>query len=489
MAMINRPKSGFYIGVTCPGCGGKLDLQEDFFVLKCSHCGSILRVVMPDTPPAYYIEPKKQPREIRFLLDRHLKEQGRPLTQADFGFDRIYYPYWKVDGIRLKMQGEIPHQSQLRPAAGILTTQMDYSGMFQMGRAFGSFLNEPAAESSKTENDEPAVNLTPFHASQTAGPDYSGIPFSLGMRTDYIKILPYRQSDLDEEFQYLPVTKPWGNILAAIGGKRQSRGLNHADPDFLPGKTILLPRGSVVYFPYFICRSGGQRLVMDGLSGRVVHEAPVTEEDSEDYSSPDMQFGELNVILHRCPTCGVDLPVTQSQVYICRNCETIVSLDRNLPLEGKICQSRGKSDKSEPIFPFWVFTVPQEIVTRISRLAVLEQSSDKLIVPAFRISNFKVMRNLTQRVTAAYTHFPLEPVESFNKNFRSVDIGLNEALTMAEICLFCELAARNPRTSLSSVSLQPQEIGLFYAPFKARNYFYTDSVIDTVSFARNAVAS
>ncbi|MEE8577598.1 MAG: hypothetical protein V3T31_10120, partial [candidate division Zixibacteria bacterium] len=51
-------KSGFYIEVTCPGCGGTLDLDTDFFVLECTHCGSVHRVVMPEAPAAYMISAK-----------------------------------------------------------------------------------------------------------------------------------------------------------------------------------------------------------------------------------------------------------------------------------------------------------------------------------------------------------------------------------------------------------------------------------------------
>ena len=49
-------KGGYSIGVTCPGCGGKLKLDQDFFVLPCKHCGSVLRVQMPEVPPAFMVK-------------------------------------------------------------------------------------------------------------------------------------------------------------------------------------------------------------------------------------------------------------------------------------------------------------------------------------------------------------------------------------------------------------------------------------------------
>ena len=78
-----RNKSGFYIGVTCPGCGGELEIESNFFTLTCEYCGSVLRIKMPDTPPAYLIKGRLDKREIRFGIDRYLKKQNLPLTDAN----------------------------------------------------------------------------------------------------------------------------------------------------------------------------------------------------------------------------------------------------------------------------------------------------------------------------------------------------------------------------------------------------------------------
>lgn len=487
MTTSRQPKGGFYIGVTCPGCGGGLELQEDFFVLKCSHCGSVLRVVMPETPPAYIIEVKKKKREIRFKVDRYLKENGRPLTQSDFTFEKIYYPYWKVDGIRLKIPPANINKVQARNVVSMLTSQLDYTTVSQVGRAVGSFLTE-SPETSGVNTNDLSVNLVPYRSNQTAGPEIEGIPYSIGLRTEYVRMIPYRQENIDEEFEYVPVTKPWEDVLAHISGAKTPKGVEFADADYLPGSNVIRPKGSVVYFPYFLCSSGRRRIIVDGLNGRVVHESDLAGEESPSWPDPHLQFGELEVILHRCPDCGIDLPSTPSQVYICRNCQTVVSLNKDTTLDHGIFSSGRQPHSGDPMFPFWVFRLHRKTVGQIAKVATVGPPPDKLVIPAFRISNFKVMRRLTQRMTAAFARFPSEAVEEFDRNFRPVDLSLTEAVALAEICLYCEKAGRNPEFSIESVKINPRKIELFYAPFHSRNYFYVDSVIEAVTFAKNSIA-
>ena len=107
LTQTSKNQSGFYIGVSCPGCGGELKLEDEFFVLACGHCGSVLRVTMPEIPPAYLVSARVTEREARFAIDRYLKENGLPLTDSSLQFKRIYYPYWKVDAVLLKVRNRI----------------------------------------------------------------------------------------------------------------------------------------------------------------------------------------------------------------------------------------------------------------------------------------------------------------------------------------------------------------------------------------------
>jgi hypothetical protein len=430
---------------------------------------------MPDIPPAYIIEPKKRKREIRFRLDRYLKENGRPLTQSDFSMEKIYYPYWKIEGLELKARGINLQQQQTRRVVDTLTTQIDYAGLFQVGRAVGACLTDSSEDNSATDR-EMTVSLVPYHSNQMAGPEVHGIPYSIGMRTEYVKMSPYTEKSLDESYNFVPVTRPWSEVLEILGGARAARGMKYVDPDYLPGRTVLRSRGSVVYFPYFICRTGGRRLIIDGLSGRVVHDDNGFDDESHDWPDPDIEFGNLNVIMHRCPTCGIDLSATQSQVYICHNCQTVVCLDKENSLTDRIFSPGRRTKPNDIMFPFWVFRLDHKTVGRIAKKAVIGPSPDKLVIPAFRIANFKVMQRLVQRFSSAFADFPQEAVEKFDNSFQSVDIGLSEAITLAEICLYCEKAPRDPGLRPDRVKIKPREVSLYYSPFHPESYFYVRAI-------------
>lgn len=477
-------KNGFYIGVTCPGCGAGLELQENFFVVTCAHCGSTLRVVMPDTPPAFMIAAKKTRREIRFRIDRHLKENGLPLTRSDFSLHKIYYPYWKVDAIQLKISEPAPaHASE---SVNILTAGITGADMMQFGGAVRACLNHSRSAPRQPEN-EMSVTLTPFTCTRAAGPETAGIPFSVGMRADYVKMVPFAAEHPDMECDCRPVVRSWSDVVGRLTSSPVGATVENTDGGMGDRKLLLRFTGTVIYFPFFICHSGGRRYVADGVSGRVLDSVPEKHDDLPGAASAAPEFACLSVEFHRCPTCGADLPPSQSYVYICRNCHAVVSLDRDVRLTPQIFWTEDNRGGDDPLFPFWTFRLPSETVGMIAKSSYHASPPDRLVVPAFRIANFGVMRRLCQRITAAYSHFPRERVESFQNLFRPVDLSFSEAKTMAEICLFCERVRRNPRVSLESVTIRPHEVSLFYAPFHPQSYFYVDSVINTVTFAKNAV--
>ncbi len=74
LTQTSKNQSGFYIGVGCPGCGGELALESEFFVISCDHCGSVLRVTLPEIPPAYMVAAKVSKREARFGIDEPVVE-------------------------------------------------------------------------------------------------------------------------------------------------------------------------------------------------------------------------------------------------------------------------------------------------------------------------------------------------------------------------------------------------------------------------------
>ncbi|MBD3404005.1 hypothetical protein GF420_14025, partial [candidate division GN15 bacterium] len=175
-------KSGFFIGVTCPGCGSKLKLGDNLFVLICHYCGSHLKLEMPDVPPAFMVPPKVEFREVRFSIDRYLKENNLPLSGSDMQLQRFYYPYWKVEGVLLKVRNRIEKRT---------TFSNEY------GEGYDT---EQQVEVRKTD-----VTLSPYMTTIAAGPFIEDVPYTIGMRADYVQIVPFARDKMDENYSSLPV--------------------------------------------------------------------------------------------------------------------------------------------------------------------------------------------------------------------------------------------------------------------------------------------
>ncbi len=483
-----KPNTGFFIGVTCPGCGADLELQSDFFVLECEHCGSVLRIIMPEAPPAYMIASGKDNREIRFLLDRYLKTHGLSLTGPGFSLHRVYYPYWKTDAVLLKVK----EKRRTSPPASMLTADVSYGDMFQFGSMVSDSINQSSYGEPVIEHSVEA-SVTPFMVTTAAGPTTAGLPSDLGLRAEYVAMKPFKSGEVSPDDEFYPVVGHWKDTLARISKSMSLNRMSYSGSERVLQKQIFRPRCSVIYFPYFMCEIGsgssGRRYIIDGLSGRVLSsvENDAGEDSSGADSRPAIEFGELTVTFHRCPTCGVDLPPSRSCVYICHNCQSVVALDQGEVPRGGIQLAAGENTAGDRMFPFWLLTLSQGEVGRIAKSSAIDGASDVLAIPAFRISNFTMMRTLCQRITCAMPNIPTVPAESYNQNFLPVEIGVAEAATLAEICLYCEDVTKRSELSPENVALSPREVGLVFVPFRPQSYFYVDSIINAVTFAKNSL--
>lgn len=481
---VKKPKAGFCIGVTCPGCGGALELESDFFALTCRFCGSVLRVVMPDLPPAFLIPAKKQKMEIRFLVDRYLKENGLPLTRSDFKLRGLYYPYWKIEAVLLKVRDKQPEP--IVSSDDALSDDIGLGGLFSLGGD-----DSASTPMTRIEDRTPKVMLTPQSSTHAAGPTMADIPETIGLRAEYVRMVPFSAEQVSDAFEYAPATVDWPQMLVELGkGIRFKTTLDTMTSRH--NRTELFhPTGVIVYFPYFLCETGTEggtrRLVLDGLSGRVVHDdiGPCLEAASQDTTGANATFGILKVELHRCPNCGVDLPMTESCVYICHNCHWVVSLEKNHRLQGGMQTARDKTGPHDTLFPFWLIRVPSTDIGKMVTTPTGEPPT-RLAVPAFKISNFEVMRRLCKRMTTALTKIATRPVETDDPRFLPVTVSLTEAITLAEVTIYCEQTINKLGSAPPPVVLLPQEIGLFYAPFHPENYFYVDSMLGAVTFEKGA---
>jgi len=458
-------KSGFFIEVTCPGCGGTLQLDEDFFVLGCSHCGSVHRVKMPDIPVAYLIEPKIDRREARFSIDRYLKRNNLPLSNSGMHLKQLYYPYWKIDAVLFRVRNKTHHR--------VIAEETEYTDAVVVSR------------------DQTDVSLSPYTTTKAAGMRFEGIPDSIGLRTEYIGMLPFAADNVDDEFDSYPIMTTWEhirtNLLKNVGFIAELD-----DADFGSNITeIFHPRASLVYFPFLVfesySRKGFNRYVVDGVSGRVLEHVTEIESDSgfEYPDAPEIEFGALTVEHHRCNTCGVDLPPEQSYIYICRNCHELTVLGNHEALLQGLLYAPVREKPEDRMFPFWSMKIGEEHAARLRTLFGGLYKSDQLVIPAFKARNFEAVGRLAKRMSSAIVQMELAELESPDSRFQPVSVSIDDALLLAELTIYRQQFSRTTRKAAVQMPFVPEQIRLVYLPFHLEHYFYVDSVLNTVTFERS----
>ncbi|MEW5994835.1 MAG: hypothetical protein AB1744_10630 [Candidatus Zixiibacteriota bacterium] len=465
---VQRSKGGFFIGVGCPGCGAELELEQNFFVLTCTHCGSPLRIIRPDAPPAYLVRSKLAHHEVRFHVDRYLRKHGLPLTGSGVAGKALYYPYWDVHALVLKKRNRLVER-------------------YVAGDGWDS-TDDRSYRQERTE-----VFLAPYDVTVPAGYPVDGIPPSLGLRTGYLKAMPFASENIETDFDALPVLVPWTEMVENVKRKVRTIGsINQAD--FGRNRTDLLTlTGSVVYFPFHLLESysAGQyyRLVVDGVTGRICSHAafPQSPDERFEIDTPTIEFGQLTVEFHRCRNCGEDLPSEQSYVYICRNCREVTCLGQ-LPVE--IEQIRAVMTDTEipgdQLFPFWSLSLNEQVTSQGRRLSRSPHHTDRIVIPAFRITNFEAFYRLSKRISAAVSRFSLTTLDSPEHRLMPVSVSPSEAAALARAVVFRDEIGSN--SYRGDTDLRVDQLDLFYAPFHPEHYFYVDSVLGAVTFEKSAVA-
>ena len=441
---------------------------------------------MPDESPAYVIPARKQKREIRFQVDRYLKQNDLPLTKSNFYFRKVFYPYWKIDAIRLKASRS--RRDAIRGNSNLLTTQLDYGGIFQYGRAVGAALT-----SGGTTEEKSRTKLSPYTVTASAGPLFDGIPPSIGLRTEYVTAYPFTRDSVDEEFAYFPVVIDEKKVIAdAARSVAHKAKLNAGSGGWAVGE-LFQPVGSLIYFPYFVVETdtpaGKIRLILDGQSGRIVHSGPI---DDDSKSSPvaaaaAMKWGELKVEFHRCRNCGVDLDASRSSIYICRNCQAVTSIDGKLKIDGGVEVVAARVREDDIYFPFWSLTLSSEIVQQSGLKDGDDHLSNRILIPAFEIRNFDVVGRLSRKMSRAVSEMPLGIIERDHRKFHPAAVDLQEALALAEIIVYINRLSRNRSLRAEKINISPEKVGLVYAPFHPQNYFFVDSALERVTFEKQLV--
>lgn len=460
-------KAGFYIGVGCPGCGGQLSLDTDFFVLVCKHCGSALRVQMPQSPPVFMVQAEVPTSELRFRVDRFLKETGQALTRSGLQSKCVYYPYWKIDAIMLKVRNRVDERIYVR-ADG-----------------------EGAQTESRVERPHTDISLTPYQTTVPAGGELSGLPNSIGLRSSYLKLRPYAREYTQDGFDSIPLTRTWESVWGELQDRSRAVGTIET-AEFGKNLTeVFRPMAALVYFPYLIAESYAgdyDRYLVDGVTGRVVshQEEPALPESGYQAELPQVSFGELGVGLHRCPNCGHDLPSVQSWVYPCPHCHRVVSLDASHESVKRIEVCLPDKPSHDALFPFWTFGIPADLGPVVKKMLGGLHQSDRLAIPAFRTTGFDGAYRLTRRMTAVLPQLSPEPLGEVCQRCQPVGISLAEAVLMAEVAVYRALLGPG-YNGAAKPEIVPRDVSLIYAPFRPQNYFYVDSLTGAVTFEKRLV--
>jgi ribosomal protein S27E len=458
----SKNQSGFYIGVGCPGCGGELAVDSDLFVTSCGHCGSTLRILMPLQPPAFLVACRLDDQQARVRIDRYLKEARQPLTGRGLHFKRLYYPYWKVDAIMLKVRNRVVERE--------------------------CAVDEEGRNTVTVENPTTEITLSPYRLTVAGGEEMPGIPEGIGLRAEYLKLVPYSRENTQDEFDSLPIVMPWPEVWKTV--QRRARGLDRIEtPTF--GKNVTQvhrPVASLIYFPYLVAESydGGdyRRFLVDGVTGRMLHLDQQPPQQPKNISPPvTIEFGRLTVELHRCGNCGHDLPAQPSYVYLCSHCHATTVLDPRLNSLDRFTVVRGDFGENSQLFPFW--SIPGKLKSRPGKSPADENlGRERVVVPAFRLANFEAAFRLSRRMSAAIDRLPFEDVSECDVRFQPVSIGPDEARLMAQLMLQRAAMAQGRTSPLDMETPESSTMSLFFAPFHAGGYFFVDSVLESVTFEK-----
>jgi len=488
MTPANKPDSGFFITVTCPGCGAGLNLESDFYSLTCRYCGSALRVIMPGKNPVYYIKSRKSKFDIRPAIDRYLKRNHLPLTRSDFVFRPIYYPYWKVNAIQTRASCGATQAHHKSSNFAHSEVSVGWSGTLSVNNA-----SDYSPADYTCEDSLPKVKLMPFARTLPAGPVLPGIPLSLGLRTQYIQMEPLTSEASDGESEFITPQKDWSQVIADIRKATVHRAGINAGLGEKRRSDIFNPRGALIYFPYYIAfsdtASDTDVFILDGISGRVVY-AGEGETDFIDNFRAEKNpkgGGALQVVLHRCRNCGLDLPADGSFVQICSNCGVVTVLDPQTRLEEGVNIAQASNRTGDPLFPFWKLKLPSEIIGQAVSPGLKESMPDYLIIPAFRGRNFEAIKRLAGRITNMAASLPQEKPDEISKGLYPVTVSYPEAVALAEILIFSNRIIRNRQMTADRESLSPEKAGLLYVPFHLQNYFFVDSVTGDITFEKSIV--
>jgi predicted RNA-binding Zn-ribbon protein involved in translation (DUF1610 family) len=454
-----RPQSNYRLGITCCFCGGSIDVDEASRTTLCRHCGSVLRIERRSSTQVYYVADSLKRREIRFLVDRHLKDNGEPLSSGWGKTWRVFIPYWRVRGTCISVREK---------SRGMSIVEAD------------EFLESSIDEVARTQ-----VRIGPKEITICADDTREWGLESLGIRSQVLRLIPATRTFRDEN-HLLPTTVSLDDARERLHDAAKSISLAVSASGSNIVDSIVGTEVALIYFPLWIAQfsSGAGRFTVqfDPFAKRVVSLAEGDFDISTSGSGDEIGNDSVSVLPHRCPNCGVDLPAGEmSCAHYCSNCRRLYSdggngyrhVELNIP-EG--CAADQK------LLPFWVFDIAGSLwhdkSSFLQALKLLRFRDDLIIIPAFGISNPSKLLRLVTYYNRRRDHFAFENRLPSSYTFIDVVMQSEQTASMIAPLISAIKSIEGYRMYEGEINEVPElaEPELIWLPFALDRYFWREQI-------------
>lgn len=466
MATPPAANRGFSISAGCPACGGELQLDENFSVTHCDHCGSVIRLRLPSTPPAWLVRCRIDRLRVRFFVDRHLTERARPLSDPALEIEGFYAPYWKIDALLLRLRHHIDKRLVFSDVGA-------------------------AQDVREIEQEASSTLLSPYSVTIAAVAAVLPVPASLGLRAEIMKLRPFATEIVDGDFALLePTLNEAGAVARAVeiaaNLDRLTTSTNRRN-----SSRLFAQRSGIIYQPFYLVRgrSGENRLslLVDATNGDVGEWSSRAALESS--SGTGAGFAAVQVELHQCGNCGSGLPEVNSLLHVCPDCDNVVLLDPEIRtgqpplLFGPIAEAHNE------LFPFWILPLSGDIAARVRRHIGATNPVTNLVVPAFPLRNYETLYKLSLRMTAAITQFTPQESDAWPVGAAPVAVSASRARALASAIVARSVAAREGKIDAAAAcGFAEANPRLLLASFREEGYFFMDDHLNVVTFERAALS-
>jgi predicted RNA-binding Zn-ribbon protein involved in translation (DUF1610 family) len=455
---------------SCPSCGAPFELLEGANVARCPFCNLPLLFRSKKSILRYCLESRVEHRSISFLVDRHRKVNGETLPQRVEKAQLLFLPFWRFTAQAFYALIHRPHLSQ-----------------------FGAMVNEGEEHEEVLTRDWDVSFCA--HTSNDLG------IATLGMRPEWLdlKILT-DSSRLTQEGEMLS--------LEIDSKKARKRGRQSLDFYLAEKKRaedelaleLIEERLSLIYFPLwtadFIAPEGRFFHVIDGITGRVLKQGSGSFEQRKSKSGDVETFDPLQVVPHRCPSCGWDLPVKPFHLlFPCTNCSKMWKTEPGGygEVEGRVAKAREDpdSDGAQPsgYYPFWVFeaglrrkkksSIEEVFKLLPSEIGLFNARSKSrpflFCIPAFELANLKKVGDIALAYARTQPELVTEAVRE--EDLEGVFISQDDAKKIAEL-LWLKIISHKANLDLGKwKKLRLTSTGIVWCPCRRGGSFLRDAVV------------